>query len=98
MFVYFLDPCRNYQTITDNSRLETKKNRLGPLKCDKNITRSVWYRFINDQGDDQIISNQCIPMSRCQTLATGWMKGDYPTGIVLYYLTIDLQLQGKKQT
>ena len=45
----------------------------------------MWYRFINDQGDDQIIPNQCIPMSRCQTLATGWMKGEYPTGILLYY-------------
>ena len=97
MFTCFLDPCRNYQTISDNSRSESVKNRLGPLKCDKNITHSVWYRFINNQGDDQIIPNQCIPMSRCQTLATGWMKGEYPTGIILYYVIIDLQLQVRKK-
>ena len=79
----FLDPCRSYQLIADDSRLLTANNGLAPLKCDNNINQSVWYRFTDSHNDDMILPTQCIPMLRCQTLSTGWMKGEYPTGKII---------------
>ena len=75
------DPCRDYQIISDDSRLSVPNHRQSPLKCDNNISQSTWYRFKNGRGIDMIIPNQCIPSLRCQTLSSGWVMGEYPTGI-----------------
>ena len=84
MIITFLDPCRNYHLIADDSRYLIANNGFAPLKCDNNINQSVWYRFTNSYGDDMILPMQCVPMLRCQTLSTGWMKGEYPTGILIH--------------
>ena len=47
------------------------------------MSQSAWYRFINSHGDDMMLPTQCIPMFKCQTLSTGWMRGEYPTGILI---------------
>ena len=80
---YISDPCKNYHLIAEDSRLLTTNNGFAKLKCDI-ISRSIWYRFTNSHGDDMILPTQCIPMLRCQTVSTGWMKGKYPTGIIKF--------------
>ena len=81
------DPCRSYQGIADDARLAIANNPNTPLQCDNNINQSTWYRFINSQGNDMILPTRCIPVLRCQTLSTGWMKGTYPTRKLLRIVT-----------
>lgn len=44
-------------------------------KCDD--TLNGWYRFTEKSGTQ--MPEQCVPIKRCGTLATGWLNGEHPS-------------------
>ena len=69
---YFIE-CQNYNTQTGSGRKYTHITD-NPL-CDSDL--SGWYRFQGAAGTKMAMS--CVPTSRCNTHATGWLNGVHPT-------------------
>jgi uromodulin len=69
------DPCRKYKVLNQRNRGKSYTPQ-NALKCDKSGFATRWYRFTGAAGNK--MPNSCVPMRRCSTHASGWMKGAYP--------------------
>lgn len=74
--------CTDYHILNSSDRSMTHYNPSAPKKCDHWVqtpsfkNKKRWYRFTGKAG--QAMSEKCVPPLKCQTLRSGWMKGEHP--------------------
>ena len=72
------DECNNYNVLDQPDRAMSFADP-GVVKCDEReqITSSGWYRMMGKAGDQ--IPEECVPINRCGTKASGWLNGKHPS-------------------
>ena len=73
IFIFLVDVCRHYQTLTDAERRYDYVTVNS--KCD--YTLSGWYRFQGAAGTKMV--TKCPPTGRCGGELPAWLSGDHPT-------------------
>ena len=73
IFIFLVDVCRHYQTLTDAERRYDYVTVN--YKCDK--TLNGWYRFQGAAGTKMVTT--CPPQDRCDGLFPAWLSEDHPT-------------------
>ena len=73
IFIFLVDACRHYQTLTDPERRYDYVTVN--YKCDDKL--SGWYRFQGAAGTKMV--TKCPPMNRCAGEFPAWLSGDHPT-------------------
>jgi hypothetical protein len=68
--------CSQYTLITDGTR---NANYAGGIACDNNgsFASAEWYAFSGAAGTR--LASSVVPINRCDTDATGWYTGVYPS-------------------
>ena len=73
IFIFPVDVCRHYQTLTDAKR-KYDYVTVNP-ECDE--THSGWYRFQGAAGTKLV--TKCPPKNRCDADFPAWLSEDHPT-------------------
>ena len=73
IFIFLVDVCRHYQTLTDEERRYDYVTANS--KCDD--TLNSWHRFQGAAGTKMVTT--CPPQDRCDGQFPAWLSEDHPT-------------------
>ena len=76
LFNFIVDPCFNYNELSDSNRKSSYETPNSPVLCDDKLPEG-WYRFVGAAGTKMATTK--VDRSHCGTTYPGWLNGVHPT-------------------